>query len=53
MLQRVESEIGEARCLRVAVDAEDAALVAKFIRRCSRHWKTFAAEVKLEVEDAL
>jgi hypothetical protein len=31
MLERVESEIGEARGLRVAVDAEDAALVAKFI----------------------
>ena len=31
MLQRVESEIGELRGLAVAVDAEDAALLAKLI----------------------
>jgi hypothetical protein len=39
MLQRVEAEVGETRRLRVAVDAEDAALVAKFVCRYRRHWK--------------
>ena len=32
MLQGVETEIGEPRRFRVAVDAEHAALVAKFVR---------------------